>query len=186
VKRLSPKGAAKGVVTDELRTTLSGVDGDGTLYLKVTGTGVLPSGATCQAQSALPPRDISAQATTATVTTLSGGGARPIDFDLEVWDTDDLFTSTLAFDGFNVTTSGKYLVFCEIGFVVAPGVRVEVIVSNGGVPLAVTNGTGPGSYTASGIVSMPAGGQAVQCIVLAEAAATIPNGAARFSISKLP
>jgi len=58
LKRLTPKGGLKGPTTNDLRTTLPGVTAGGNLYLTVTGTGVVPSAATCQAQAAavqLPP-----------------------------------------------------------------------------------------------------------------------------------
>src|SRR5262249_48242615 len=52
LKPLTPKGAAKGPTTDELRTTLAGVTAGGSvLYLTVTGTGVTATGEACQIQS---------------------------------------------------------------------------------------------------------------------------------------
>ncbi len=48
-----PKGAmVKPPKTDELHHTLTGVTGSGNLYLKVSGTGVVPVGTDCQVQSA--------------------------------------------------------------------------------------------------------------------------------------
>jgi hypothetical protein len=51
LKLLTPKGATKTATTDELQATLTGVTAGGNLYLTVTGTGVTPSGATCQVQA---------------------------------------------------------------------------------------------------------------------------------------
>jgi hypothetical protein len=48
------KGAPKPPKTAELRHVLSGVALAGSLYLKVTGTGVVPVGADCQVQTAAP------------------------------------------------------------------------------------------------------------------------------------
>lgn len=50
VKLLTPKGAVRPPATDEIQTTLPGVAAAGALYLTVTGTGVVPAGATCQPQ----------------------------------------------------------------------------------------------------------------------------------------
>jgi len=54
LKLLKPKNAlVKPPTTDELRHTLTGVNTDRPLFLKVTGTGVTPVGGACQAQGAL-------------------------------------------------------------------------------------------------------------------------------------
>jgi hypothetical protein len=53
LKLLTPKGAVKGPKTDELRTTLSGVNPPAQSYLKVTGAGVTASGEDCQLQASL-------------------------------------------------------------------------------------------------------------------------------------
>src|SRR5262245_53956725 len=50
LKLATPKGAAKPPATDQLQATLAGVPPAGALYLTVTGTGVTPAGASCQAQ----------------------------------------------------------------------------------------------------------------------------------------
>lgn len=52
IKQFTPKGDTKLPSTDELAVTLSGVSAGGNLYLKVTGTGVVPVGGACQAQAA--------------------------------------------------------------------------------------------------------------------------------------
>jgi len=52
LKQLTPKGDTKLPSTDELALTLTGVTAAGNLYLKVTGTGIVPIGGACQAQAA--------------------------------------------------------------------------------------------------------------------------------------
>ena len=52
LKQFTPKGDTKLPSTDELALTLSGVTAAGNLYLKVTGTGLVPVGGACQAQAA--------------------------------------------------------------------------------------------------------------------------------------
>ncbi len=52
LKQLTPKGDTKLPNTDELSVTLPNVTASGNLYLKVTGTGVVPVGGACQAQAA--------------------------------------------------------------------------------------------------------------------------------------
>src|SRR5438034_720605 len=52
LKQFTPKNDAKLPNTDELSVTLPGVTTGGNLYLKVTGTGVVPVGGACQAQAA--------------------------------------------------------------------------------------------------------------------------------------
>src|SRR5438552_16434498 len=52
LKQITPKGDTKLPSTDELALTLTGVTAAGNLYLKVTGTGIVPVGGACQAQAA--------------------------------------------------------------------------------------------------------------------------------------
>ena len=52
LKQFTPKNDTKLPNTDELSVTLPGVTTGGNLYLKVTGTGVVPVGGACQAQAA--------------------------------------------------------------------------------------------------------------------------------------
>ena len=51
LKLLTPRGASPAPLTARLTTTLPGVTAGGNLYLTVTGTGVTPRGAACQAQA---------------------------------------------------------------------------------------------------------------------------------------
>src|SRR5881628_3531762 len=52
LKQITPKGDTKLPSTDELALTLTGVTAAENLYLKVTGTGIVPIGGACQAQAA--------------------------------------------------------------------------------------------------------------------------------------
>jgi hypothetical protein len=51
LKLFAPRGGVKPPKTAELRATLTGVIGTGSVYLQVTGTGVIPVNGTCQAQA---------------------------------------------------------------------------------------------------------------------------------------
>jgi len=55
LKTFLPKNAPKGPKIDEVHETLTGVSATGTLYLRVTGTGITPVGGACQAQATLQP-----------------------------------------------------------------------------------------------------------------------------------
>jgi hypothetical protein len=55
VKQFTPKNDVKLPNTVALQTTLPGVTYHGNLYLKVTGTGIIPVAGACQAQSAIVP-----------------------------------------------------------------------------------------------------------------------------------
>ncbi len=53
LKLATPKGATKSPATDQIQATLTGVTTSSNVYLTVTGTGVTPTGPTCQPQAGL-------------------------------------------------------------------------------------------------------------------------------------